>query len=356
MTATTSERLIALDAMGGDSAPKMVVAGANIARERYPETRYLFYGPEDQIRPLLKGFPDLEKVSEIRHAPDVVPGDMKPSQALRAGRNSSMQLAINAVADGEAACIVSAGNTGALMAMAKLKLRTLPGIDRPAIASLFPTLRGESVMLDLGANVDSPAEHLVQFSLMGALFARVVLGIDNPTIGLLNIGSEAPKGPEEIRVAAARLSEMDLPGTYVGYVEGNDVPAGGADVVVTDGFTGNVALKISEGTAKLVSEWLRQTFRSSLAARIGYLFARRSFLKLRTRTDPRHYNGAMFLGLQGVCVKSHGGTDGPGFANAIGVAVDLSREGFNEKVKAEFERYGAAGAEAGAEQQGDAVA
>jgi len=337
---TATDRIIALDAMGGDSAPKMVVAGANIARERYPDFRFLFVGPEEDLRNLLKGFPELEKISDVRHAADKISGDMKPSQALRAGRQSSMQLAINAVASGEAACVVSAGNTGALMAMAKLTLRTLPGIDRPAIASLFPTLRGESVMLDLGANVDSPAEHLVQFALMGALFARVVLGIKEPSIGLLNIGSEAPKGPEQIRAAAERLSSMELPGTYGGYVEGNDVPAGAVDVVVTDGFTGNVALKISEGT-KLVSEWLRQTFRSSFAARLGYLFARRSFLKLRTRTDPRHYNGAMFLGLKGICVKSHGGTDAAGFANAIGVAVDLVREGFNEKVKTEFERYAA---------------
>lgn len=332
--------LIALDAMGGDNAPRMVVAGANVARERYPDIRFLLVGPEAELTDALKRFPALAAVSEVRDAPDRIPGDMKPSTALRSGKASSMRRAIDAVADGEADCVVSAGNTGALMAMAKVALRTLPGIDRPAIASLFPTLRGESVMLDLGANVDSPAEHLVQFALMGALFAQAVLAVPQPTIGLLNIGAEAPKGPEEIRVAAERLREMDhLPGRFHGYVEGNDVPAGAVDVVVTDGFTGNVALKISEGTAKLVSEWLRQTFRSSLAARLGYLLARRSFQKLRLRTDPRQYNGALFLGLQGICVKSHGGTDAAGFANAIGVAVDLVREGFNDQVKAEFARY-----------------
>ena len=240
------------------------------------------------------------------------------------------------MAEGKAAVVVSAGNTGALMAMAKMVLKTLPGIDRPAIASFFPTLRGESVMLDLGANLECDADNLVQFAVMGAAFARSVLGLEQPTVGLLNVGSEEQKGHEAIREAAARLRVLELPLRFDGFIEGNDIGAGKVDVVVTDGFTGNVALKTAEGTAKFYSELLRRTFQGSLLARIGYLLARPAFSKLKARTDPRRYNGAMFLGLRGICVKSHGGTDEIGFANAICVAYDLAVHGFNERVKEEM--------------------
>ncbi|MBP2294610.1 phosphate acyltransferase PlsX [Azospirillum rugosum] len=336
-----SQRLtIALDAMGGDHAPDMVVAGADIARERHPNVHYLLFGDAARIEPLLAQRPALKALVEVRHTPDSVAGDAKPSIALRAGRQSSMRLAIDSVAAGEAACVVSAGNTGALMAMAKFVLKTLPGIDRPAIASFFPTLRGESIMLDLGANTECQPENLVQFAVMGAVFARTVLALSEPTIGVLNIGSEEVKGNEVVRAAAARLREMPLPGRFHGFVEGNDIPGGAVDVIVTDGFTGNIALKTAEGTAKLFAEFLRRSFQSSWAAQLGYLLARGAFKRLKQRIDPRRYNGAMFLGLRGVCVKSHGGTDAIGFANAIGVAYNLAANGFNDRIKEEMQRLG----------------
>jgi glycerol-3-phosphate acyltransferase PlsX len=340
----TSNAVIALDAMGGDRAPDIVVAGAALARERHPKVKFLFYGDEPRVKPLLDRYPALLASSELRHAPDNISPDLKPSLALRQGRQSSMRLAINAVETGEAASVVSAGNTGALMAMAKFVLKTLPGIDRPAIASLMPTKVGESVMLDLGANVECDAENLVQFALMGAIFCRTVLGIGTPTIGLLNIGTEELKGHDEIRTAATILRERPIPGVFQGFVEGNDIAEGTVDVIVTDGFSGNVALKTLEGTAQLITHFVRETFASSPMARIGYLFAYGAMKKLRLRADPRRYNGAMFLGLQGVCVKSHGGTDHEGFANAIDVACDLVEHGFNERIREELARqYGGNG-------------
>jgi glycerol-3-phosphate acyltransferase PlsX len=249
-----------------------------------------------------------------------------------------MRLACDAVRQGLAAGVVSAGNTGALMAIAKFVLKTLPGIDRPAIASFFPTMRGESVMLDLGANVQCDTENLVQFAVMGNVFARTVLGNLHPTIGLLNVGSEDLKGHETIREASNILRNTSLPGDFHGFVEGDDIAKGTVDVIVTDGFTGNIALKTIEGTAKLYSEFLRQTFRSSLLAKLGYLLARPALRGLRVRTDPRRYNGAIFLGLNGIAVKSHGGADALGFANAIGVAVDMIVHGAIEKMKEDFAR------------------
>ncbi|MDG5493566.1 phosphate acyltransferase PlsX [Niveispirillum sp. BGYR6] len=329
----TARLRIALDAMGGDHAPDMVVAGADLARERCSNVEFLFVGDEARINALLDRHPALKSISTVRHTPDFVAMDAKPSVALRAGRNSSMRLAIDAVAAGEAACVVSAGNTGALMAIAKFVLKTLPGIDRPAIASIFPTLRGESVMLDMGANLECDADNLVQFAVMGTVFSRTVLGLLEPSIGLLNVGSEEQKGHESIREAAAALRDTPLARNFHGFVEGNDIAAGTVDVIVTDGFTGNVALKAAEGTAKLYSEFLKRTFASSLLAKLGYLLARGAFGKLRLRMDPRRYNGAMFLGLRGICVKSHGGTDAIGFSNAIAVAADMANHGFNDKIR-----------------------
>ena len=331
--------VIAIDAMGGDHAPEIVIAGANVARVRFPQAHFLMFGDEEQLTPLLAPHPELRAVSTLRHTKDIVPSDMKPSIALRQGRQSSMRLAINAVADGEASCIVSAGNTGALMAMAKFVLKTLPGIDRPAIAGYFPTRRGESVMLDLGANLDCDANNLVQFALMGSVFSRTVFGVMEPSVGILNVGAEEIKGHDEVRMAASILRETKLPGHFHGFIEGDDVTAGVVDVVVTDGFTGNVALKVVEGTAKAYTAFLRQTFRTSIMSKIGYLFARGAFRKLRLRLDPRRYNGAMLLGLQGVCVKSHGGADQEGFANAIGVAINLVEQGFNDRIKRELAHF-----------------
>src|SRR5947207_8661443 len=286
--------------MGGDHAPAMVVRGVDIALERHPDTRFLIFGAEDQVAPLLAKLPRLAKAAALHHTDEVVADDTKPSQALRAARRSSMRLAIDAVAEGRADGVVSAGNTGALMAIAKFVLKTLPGIDRPAIATFFPTRRGESVILDLGANIECDAENLVQFALMGDAFARTVLGLVQPTVGLLNVGSEDLKGNDAVRAAAAQLRGGMTPIRFHGFVEGDDIDAGTVDVVVTDGFTGNVAVKTAEGTVKLFSEFLEAAFRHSLAARIGYLFARRALRKLRMRSDHRRYNGAIFLGLGGI--------------------------------------------------------
>jgi len=320
--------------MGGDRAPEIVVKGANIALRRFPQAQFRFFGAEGSVRPLLAKLPRLGARASIHHTDESITGDAKPSLALRAGRRSSMRLAIDAVADGEADCVVSAGNTGALMAMAKFALKTLPGIDRPAMASFFPTRRGESVMLDLGANVECDADNLVQFALMGDVFARTVLGLLQPTVGILNIGSEELKGHEEVRAAAARLRGPDSPVRFHGFIEGDDIAAGTVDVVVTDGFTGNIAVKTAEGTARLYSEFLRAAFKNSLTARVGYIFAARSLKKLRERLDPRRHNGAVFLGLQGIAVKSHGGSDALAFANAVGVAVDMKLNGFLDQIRA----------------------
>ena len=332
---------ISLDAMGGDNAPKVVVKGVALARIRHPQVRYLLFGDERRVAPLIRRKPKLRKIISLVHTEKVVPGDMKPSLALRQGRGSSMWASIEAVHDGRAAAVVSAGNTGALMAMAKTILGTLPGIDRPAIAAYFPTLRGESVMLDLGANVECDANNLVQFAVMGEVFARTVLGLQQPTIGLLNVGEEPVKGRDAVKAASAILRDSRLPIRFEGFVEGDDIAAGSVDVVVTDGFTGNIALKTAEGTAHLLREFVRQAFKSSLLAKLGFVLARRALKKMHVRTDPRRYNGAMFLGLNGIAVKSHGSTDALGFANAIDVAIDLAAGGFNDRIKEEFGRLSA---------------
>ncbi|MGH6995635.1 MAG: phosphate acyltransferase PlsX, partial [Stellaceae bacterium] len=272
----------------------------------------------------------------VHHTDEFITDDVKPSIALRGGRRSSMRLAIDAVAAGEADCVVSAGNTGALMAMAKFALKMIPGIDRPAIASFFPTQHGESVMLDLGANVSCDSENLVQFALLGDVFSRTVLGTAAPSVGLLNVGAEDQKGNDAVRGAALRLRGSGTPIRFHGFIEGDDIGKGTVDVIVTDGFTGNVAIKTAEGTARLFAEFLHAAFRNSWAARFGYLFAWRSLTKLRKRMDPRRYNGAVFLGIQGICVKSHGSTDELGFANALGVAADMAMNGFLDKVHEEM--------------------
>lgn len=335
-----AEPTIALDAMGGDEAPDMVVDGAALSLERCPDVRFLLYGDAARLRPLVDAKPALARCCDIRHTDDVVGSGDKPSIALRQGRQSSMSLAIKAVRDGEAAGVVSAGNTGALMAIAKLALRTVPGISRPAIASYLPTLRGETVMLDLGANVDCDARNLVEFAIMGEVYARAVLGVQNPTIGLLNIGIEDVKGNDGVREAAAMLKDTRLPIRFHGFVEGDDIAAGTVDVVVTDGFSGNIALKTAEGTVKLFSGYLREAFRHSIPARIGYLFARGALGRVRERLDPRHHNGAILIGLNGIVIKSHGGTDALGFANAVGVAIDMVNHRIIERIREDLELIG----------------
>jgi glycerol-3-phosphate acyltransferase PlsX len=327
---------IAIDAMGGDHAPQVVIAGADMARQRHPDLHFLLFGDRAALAGLLAGRAELQRQVTIEHTTEHVGADARPSYVLRHGRETSMGMAIEAVKDGRAAAAVSAGNTGALMALAKFVLKTLPGIERPAIASLMPTRRSETVFLDLGANTDCDAANLVQFAVMGEVFARAVLGVAKPTVGLLNVGTEDVKGHDTVRQAAAALRASQLPIEFRGFVEGSDLTSGKVDVVVTDGFTGNVALKVIEGAVGLYTHLLREAFRSTFLARLGYVLAKPALHLLRQRLDPRRYNGAMFLGLNGIVVKSHGGTDALGFANAIGVACDLVQQGTNQRITAEL--------------------
>jgi glycerol-3-phosphate acyltransferase PlsX len=329
---------IALDAMGGDHAPEVVVAGADMARQRNPELHFLMFGDQAQLEALMRTRGQLAARTTIGHTSESVDADAKPSQVLRHGRKTSMGLAIEAVKEGRASAAVSAGNTGALMALAKFVLKTLPGIERPAIASLVPTRRSETVFLDLGANTECDADNLVQFAVMGEVFARAVLGIAKPTVGLLNIGTEDGKGNDTLRQAAATLRDSSLAIEFRGFVEGNDLASGKVDVVVTDGFTGNVALKVAAGVVGLYTQLLREAFKSSLLAKLGYALAKPALQLLRQRLDPRRYNGAMLLGLSGIVVKSHGGTDALGFANAVGVAADLVGQGTNQWIITELNR------------------
>lgn len=318
--------------MGGDHAPAMVIAGLEIAAERHPGARFLLVGDEARIAPMLARHRRAAVACTVRHTPDVIGNDMKPTAALRA-RQASMRVAIDAVAAGEAEGVVSAGNTGALLALAKIVIKTLPGIDRPAMAAIGPSARGDVVMLDLGANVACDTRNLVEFAVMGDVFARTVLGLTAPSIGLLNVGSEELKGDDRVRDAAEILRQSPIARQFHGFVEGHDIAAGTTDVVVTDGFTGNVALKTGEGALKLIGELLRQVFKSSISARLAYLLARPGLDRLREWLDPRRYNGAVMLGLNGVVVKSHGGTDAQGFAHAMDVAVDMVVHRFNQHIR-----------------------
>ncbi len=326
--------------MGGDGAPDVVLDGLEIAAERHPQARFLLVGDQARLAPLLAQRKRAAKACEIRHAAETIPGDMKPTLALRV-RGSSMRVAIDAVAAGEASGVVSAGNTGALMAMATIVVKTLPEIARPALAAIAPSGRGDVVMLDLGANVVCDARNLVEFAIMGDAFARAVLGLPQPSIGLLNVGSEELKGDERVRQAAEVLRASHISSGFHGFVEGHDILAGTVDVIVTDGFTGNVALKTGEGALKLMRDLLRQVFSSSLMAKLGYLLARSALDKLRDWMDPRRYNGAILLGLNGVVVKSHGGTDALGFAHAVDVAMDMVTHGFNDRIREGLARLSA---------------
>ncbi|MDI4664363.1 phosphate acyltransferase PlsX [Xanthobacter autotrophicus] len=322
----TASVRIALDAMGGDHGPETVLAGAEISLGRHPDIAFVLYGDEARVREVLKNHPRLEAVSRIVHTDVVVGMDDKPSQALRRGRyKSSMWRAIDAVKLKEADVAVSAGNTGALMAMANFNLRTMPGISRPAIAAIWPTLRGESVVLDVGASIGATAKSLVEMAIMGSAMAEVLFDIKAPTVGLLNVGVEEIKGVEEVKEAARILREENVDVNYHGFVEGNDIGAGTVDVVVTEGFSGNIALKTAEGTAKQLAAYLRAAMGRTLRAKIGYLLARDAFRILKEKMDPRRANGGVFLGLNGIVIKSHGGTDAEGFAAAVDLAYDMVR-------------------------------
>lgn len=325
---------IAIDAMGGDSGPPAMVAGAAGARERRPDLTFLLFGDQALIREELDRHSGVAGACEIVHCDDVIAGTEKPSQALRRAKTSSMGRAVAAVKDGQAQAAVSCGNTGALMAMAKVALRTMSGIDRPALAALLPTLgENDVVMLDLGANTECDVQNLVQFAVMGAAYARVVLDLDRPRVQLLNIGTEDLKGTDELKAAAAVLRDStDLGMRFDGFVEADKLSRGGADVVVTDGFSGNIALKSVEGTARFVTDLLRRAFTSSIRSKVGFLISRPATELLRHHLDPNNHNGAVFLGLNGLVVKSHGSANEKGVANAIRVAARMVREDLTRKI------------------------
>jgi phosphate acyltransferase len=333
---------IALDAMGGDVGASVVIPGAAISLTRHPDTEFLLFGESALIEAQLAKHPALKAVSRVIHTDVAVSMNDKPSQALRRGRKtSSMWLAIDAVKRGDAGVAVSAGNTGALMAMARFCLRTLPGVDRPAIAAVWPTMRGDSVVLDLGATIGGDAHHLVALAVMGSAMASVLFDLERPTVGLLNIGVEEIKGREEIREAAELLRALDLPQLeYTGFVEGDGIGKGAADVIVSEGFSGNIALKATEGTARQINEFLRAALSRTWRSRIGYLFAKNAFKALRDKLDPNKSNGGVLLGLNGIVVKSHGGTDADGFAYAIDVGYEMVRYDLLTKINQMLNRDG----------------
>jgi glycerol-3-phosphate acyltransferase PlsX len=318
---------IALDAMGGDHGPSVVLPGAELSLTRHPDTEFILVGDRAKIEPLLDTYPRLKAASRVVHTDVAIKMDDKPSQALRYGRwKSSMWLALEAVKKAEADVAVSAGNTGALMAMSKFYLKTMAGIERPAIAAIWPTLRGESVVLDLGATIGADTQHLIDMAVMGSAMARILFDLERPTVGLLNIGVEEVKGLDEVKEAGQLLRDRNLPYLdYIGFVEGDDIGKGTADVVVTEGFAGNIALKAAEGTARQLAGYLKAAMSRTIWTKIGYLFARGAFRTLAEKMDPRRSNGGVFLGLNGVVIKSHGGTDAEGFAAAIDIGYDMVR-------------------------------
>jgi phosphate acyltransferase len=335
----TSRPIIALDAMGGDGGPAVTIAAAELALSRQPGTLFRLYGREDAIRAELAKAPNVARDAVVVHTDGEILATDKPSQVLRRARHSSIGLAVDAVKAGEAHVAVSAGNTGALMAIAKLGLKTMPGIDRPALAALLPTVANDVVMLDLGANTECDSENLVQFAVMGAAFARTVLGLARPRVALLNIGEEDLKGTDELKHAAALLRAADLPMQFAGFTEGDKIGQGEVDVVVSDGFSGNVALKTAEGTARLVVQLLTRAFKSSVFTMAGFMMSRGALRALRTHLDPNNHNGAVFLGLNGLVVKSHGGANVQGFANAIRVAHDLVVDDIARRILDDLENF-----------------
>ncbi len=334
---------IAVDAMGGDEGVRTMISGAALARRRHDKFKFLLVGDRARIERALEAHPNMREASEILHCEDVVGGDEKPTQALRRAKTTSMGLAIQAVKNGDAGAAVSAGNTGALMAMSKLALRTMPGIDRPALAALMPSLGDtDVVMLDLGANTECDARNLVQFAIMGAAYARIVNGQESPRVRLLNIGTEEIKGTGEVQEAAQVLrAATNLAMSFEGFVEADKINRGETDVVVCDGFSGNIALKAIEGAARFVTDLLRNAFTSSLRSKIGFLVSRPATELLRHHLDPNNHNGAVFLGLNGVIVKSHGSATPKGVANAVDVAARLLEESLTERIAADLAELGA---------------
>jgi glycerol-3-phosphate acyltransferase PlsX len=332
---------IAIDAMGGDVGPAVIVAGMARARRRDRALRFELFGDQKLIQPELAKHQPLVEAVTVRHTTDSIEPSEKPSQAIRRAKTTSMGMAINAVKEGVADAALSAGNTGALMAMAKLALRTMPGIDRPALAALLPTLgQTDCVMLDLGANTECDAQNLVQFAVMGSAYARTVLNIAKPRVKLLNIGTEELKGTDELKEAAALLREASyLPLRFEGFTEGDRLSRGDVDVVVTDGFSGNIALKTAEGTARFVTDLLRRAFTSSLRSKAGFALSKPALNLLKVHLDPNNHNGAVFLGLNGLVVKSHGGANYKGVANAIAVAASMVRNDITRKIGEDLDNF-----------------
>ena len=327
--------------MGGDVGVETVIAGAVRALRIDPDLHFLFYGDQAAIEEQLGRHKPLRAASEVHHSPEAIHASEKPSQAIRRARTTSMGMAINAIKEGRADAALSGGNTGAMMAMAKLALRTMPGIDRPALAALLPTLgRNDSVMLDLGANTECDAQNLVQFAVMGSAYARTVLDIAKPRVKLLNIGTEELKGTDELKDAAALLREADyLAFRFDGFTEGDKLSRGDVDVVVTDGFSGNIALKTAEGTARFVTDLLRRAFKSSLRSKAGFALSKPALNLLKVHLDPNNHNGAVFLGLNGLVVKSHGGANPKGVANAIRVAASMVRNDITRRIGEDLDNF-----------------
>jgi glycerol-3-phosphate acyltransferase PlsX len=332
---------ISVDAMGGDKGPRIAIEGAFLALKERRNTSFIFHGREAELRPLLEEFPELEAVATIRHSEGVVAMDEKPSAALRRGRGtSSMWAALQSVKDGEADVAISGGNTGALMAMATFCLRPLEGFSRPAIAAIWPTMRSDIVVLDVGATVGGDARQLVEFSILGAALARALFDQDSPTVGLLNVGTEEVKGLDSVKEAGRMLAAASGAGfAYHGFVEGDDIGRGTVDVVVTEGFTGNIALKTAEGTARQVGNYVRSALRANLMSRLGALIAGQAMNALRRKLDPRTVNGGVFLGLNGIVIKSHGGTDEIGYKSALGLAYEMARSRLIDKIGEGMRRF-----------------
>ncbi|MFZ0098193.1 MAG: phosphate acyltransferase PlsX [Gemmobacter sp.] len=349
--------VVSVDAMGGDRGPAAVVAGLVASARRDPNIDFILHGDETVLRPMVDRHGEVAARVQIRHAPRVVTMSDKPSQVMRHGDGTSMWSAIESVKQGEAKVAVSCGNTGALMAVAMIRLRKLPGVNRPAIACLWPSRNpgGFNVMLDVGADIKAEPEDLLQYATMGAAYARNGLDLARPRVGLLNVGTEEHKGRAELKIAHDRMTAAQNAAgfEFVGFVEGGDIPSDRVDVIVTDGFTGNIALKTGEGTAKLVSELLREAFSASLLSKFAALLALGSLKRLQKRIDPRRVNGGVFLGLNGTVVKSHGSADETGVSAAIGLAAQLARSGFNDRLAARLASAEAAGQDAPVQESGE---
>ncbi len=332
---------ISIDAMGGDFGPSIIIPALEIARVRRPHVHYIVHGDEAVIAPLLAQHPKLQPLCTISHTDVSIRMDEKPSQALRKGRGtSSMWRSIDSVKQGEALASVSAGNTGALMAMATFCLRPMPGISRPAIAAIWPTLKGESIVLDVGATVGLDTNLLIDFAVMGSAMAKALFDVERPSVGLLNIGVEEVKGLDAIKDAARILREWNPSFLrYHGFVEGNDIGFGTVDVVVCDGFTGNIALKTAEGTAKQMGTYLKAALTRTLFAKLGALLAQNAFRALKQKLDPRKSNGGVFLGLNGIVIKSHGGTDSIGFATAVELSIEMAENGLLARIQHNLGQY-----------------